>query len=442
MRYLPLTPHEKELMLKKIGVKNEEELFKPVPKNLMFRGTLNIPPAHSEAQITERLKGIAARNQYFPLEKNFAGAGLYAHYVPAAVDHVAGRGEFLTAYTPYQPEISQGTLQTIFEFQTMMARILDAEFCNASHYDGSTAAAEVCLMAQRLRPGRKTVVGLGRIHPGIRQVMKTYFSHQPESLKFVRTVDELKSLRADTVAAVMVQTPDFYGALHRWDDVRAWTQANGALFAVSVSNPTAFGAFEPPSDVDLYAGEASCLGNGPNFGGPLLGFIAGKLEFARQAPGRLIGKTTDARGRTVYTITLATREQHIRREKATSNICTNEGLCLVRATIHLAMLGRQGFQELSLATYNNASAFFAQAQREKLTPQDPQAVHYQEFCFQLPGSAERAVEEGVKQGMLLGVPVKRVDPDASEQLLLVCMNETHSDDARTRWFETYRKVTL
>ncbi len=346
MRYLALTEKDRQEMLAAIGVSKIDELYDAVPQEFLRQKPIeNLPNHQGEIEVENALQIMAQKNRAASAGAFFLGAGCYKHHIPAAVDHIIQRSEFLTSYTPYQPEISQGTLATIFQFQSIIALLTGMEIANASMYDGATSMAEACLMALRIKSGRKNIATLGHIHPDYLDVTKTYLDLN--EAKFTVNIDE-------SCAAVIVQYPDFYGEINNLDEVRKKCEAAGALLIVVTNEILSLGLLAAPKQADIAVGEASSLGVGLNFGGPLLGFFACRKEFVRQMPGRICGATTDVDGKPGYVLTLNAREQHIRREKATSNICSNQGLCATAFTIHASLLGENGFKKLALINHGKA----------------------------------------------------------------------------------------
>lgn len=348
MRYLALTEADRTAMLKEIGVAKIDDLFDAVPaKFLMTKPNENLPNFQGEIEVENHLKNLAAKNRAACDGAFFLGAGCYRHHVPAAVDHIIQRSEFLTSYTPYQPEISQGTLAVIFQFQSIIALLTGMEIANASMYDGASSLAESCLMALRIKSGRKNIATISGVHPDYIETTKTYLDLSGS--KFVS-----ESEINESCAAVVVQYPNFYGEISDLDAIRKKCDAAGALLIVCVNEILSLGLLDAPKQADIVVGEAASLGVGLNFGGPLLGFFACKKEFVRQMPGRICGATVDADGKPGYVLTLNAREQHIRREKATSNICSNQGLCATAFTIHASLLGEIGFKQLALINHKKA----------------------------------------------------------------------------------------
>lgn len=348
MRYLALTIKDREEMLKTAGVSNIDQFFDTVPSEFLLKEPISsLPNYQGEIEVEDALKNMAAKNRAASEAPFFLGAGCYKHHIPSAVDHIIQRSEFLTSYTPYQPEISQGTLATIFQFQSIIALLTGMEIANASMYDGATSLAESCLMALRIKKGRKNIATFGDIHPDYLEVTKTYLDLNDS--KFVAE-DKLDQ----SCAAAIVQYPNFYGEIADLDAIRKKCDETGALLIVVVNEIVSLGLLEAPKQADIVVGEASSIGVGLNFGGPLLGFFACKKAFVRQMPGRICGATIDADDKPGYVLTLNAREQHIRREKATSNICSNQGLCATAFTIHSSLLGENGFKQLALINHKKA----------------------------------------------------------------------------------------
>jgi len=349
MRYLPKSPAERQEMLAAIGVKNVEELFSSIPEKYRLKKPLNLPGPFSEQEVIRYFQERAAENSVG--YTSFLGAGVYNHLRSVVTDTIIQRGEFLTSYTPYQAEITQGTLQAIFEFQTLMCQLTGQEVANASMYDGSTATTEAVLMAERLT-GRTRVLVARSVHPEYREVLRTYAKNSGlhvEEISYTTsgTLDAkaLKAAIRDDVCAVVVQSPNFFGTIESLGPLAEITRAAGAMLVVAVTEAVSLGAVRPPAEADIVAMEAQSFGLAPSYGGPYAGVIASREKYVRQMPGRLSGQTVDSEGQRGFVLTLATREQHIRREKATSNICTNQALCALAATVHLTLLGKEGLRE-------------------------------------------------------------------------------------------------
>ncbi|MCE2687951.1 MAG: aminomethyl-transferring glycine dehydrogenase subunit GcvPA [Rickettsiales bacterium] len=348
MRYLALTEQDRKSMLQEIGVENVNQLFDAVPQEFLLKKPIqNLSNHLGEIEVEAYLKNLANKNNVAGNNPFFLGVGCYKHHIPATVDHLIQRSEFLTSYTPYQPEISQGTLATVFQFQSIISLLTGMEISNASMYDGATAMAEACLMALRIKNQKKKIALFGDIHPDYIEVTKTYLELSNSQLVEIDKAD-------DSCSAIVVQYPNFYGEIVDLEKVRKKCDEIGALMIVVVNEILSLGLINPPSQADIVVGEASSIGVGLNFGGPLLGFFASKKEFVRQMPGRICGKTIDADGKEGYVLTLNAREQHIRREKATSNICSNQGLCATAFTIHSSLLGEIGFKKLALINHYKA----------------------------------------------------------------------------------------
>src|SRR5437762_5928287 len=359
MRYLPLTPDDRRVMLAKIGAADVDALFRDVPKAAMAPlSAFGLPDTQGEMEVERALSKLAARNVAAGAAPFFCGAGAYKHHVPSAVDHLIQRSEFLTSYTPYQPEIAQGTLQYLFEFQSQVALLTGMEVANASLYDGSTATAEAVLMAQRVTKRSKAILS-GGLHPHYAESVETVANLSGEVARapvLPGREEDLIRVIDNKTACVVVQSPDMFGLVRNLKPIADAAHAKGALLIAVVTEAVSFGLLEPPGSqgADIVAAEGQSIGNGLNFGGPYVGLFAVKEKYLRQMPGRLCGETVDAEGRRGYVLTLSTREQHIRREKATSNICTNSGLCVLAFTIHLSLLGEAGLRRLARINHANA----------------------------------------------------------------------------------------
>jgi glycine dehydrogenase subunit 1 len=433
MRYLPLTESDREAMLARIGAASIDDLYVDVPEAVRLDGLLDLPAHMGELEVERRLAQMAARNLTAATAPSFVGAGAYRHHVPAAVDHLVQRSEFLTAYTPYQPEVSQGTLQALFEFQSQVALITDMEVANASMYDGATATAEAVLMAARLTK-RDHVVLSGGLHPHYREAALTITQFADIAVE-CRPADldgdeDLGQLIDDETACVVVQNPDVFGRVHDLAPLAQAAHDKGALLVVAVAEVVSLGALRPPGAMgaDIVAAEGQSLGNALNFGGPYLGLFATRQRHVRQMPGRLCGETVDAEGRRGYVLTLSTREQHIRREKATSNICTNAGLCSLAFTIHLALLGEAGFWRL--AALNHARARDLAARLQSSTSVEVlNESFFNEVTVRLPRPAAAVVSALAARGLLAGVPGARLFPEvpAAENLLILAATETNTE---------------
>jgi glycine dehydrogenase subunit 1 len=429
MRYLPLTNRDRAEMLETIGVDSIDALFADVPPAARLDEPLDLPRAMGEIEVERLITRMAARNVSAGSVPFFVGGGLYRHHIPAAVDHLIQRGEFLTSYTPYQPEVSQGTLQYLFEFQTQVALLTGMEVANASLYDGATACAEAVMMAGRVTGRRKAVLS-GGVHPHYREVCETYARFVGFELSAQDPApgggEDLARLVDSDTSCVVVQNPDFYGEVRDYSELARLCHDGGALLVVVVTEILSLGAIRPPGEMgaDIVAAEGQSLGNALNFGGPHVGLFATRDKFVRQIPGRLVGQTVDADGRRGWVLTLSTREQHIRREKATSNICTNAGLCALAFTVHLALLGEAGLRRL--ARVNHAAAV-ALAERLERIPGVSlvNQTFFNEFALHLARPAADVVEALAAEGLLAGVPVSRFYPDRDQlrNVLLVAATE-------------------
>lgn len=413
MRYLPQTKNSRAAMLKAVGAKTVDDLFKDVPANAFIKGKANLPHHQGELEVERYLGKFANQNHAASQGPFFLGAGTYYHHIPASVDHIMQRSEYLTAYTPYQPEIAQGTLQMIYEFQSFIALLTGQDIANASMYDGATATAEAALMAQRVTKRRKIVVG-NALHPHYRGVLKTYMSNFSD-------VEVTDGEPDDQTACVIIQSPDFYGAPHKYDSWRKKCDASGALLVVVVNEIVSLGLLPAPAEADIVCGEAQSIGLPMSYGGPHLGFFACQEKYLRQMPGRLCGMTEDRDGRRGFVLTLSTREQHIRREKATSNICTNQGLCALAFTVHMSLLGEDGFRRLAKLNHEAACLLADDLSKIKgvkiVTPQ-----FFNEFVVELPQPADKVIAGLANRGIVGGYAL-----DGAQLLLAATEMTTPSD---------------
>ena len=427
MRYLPKSPAERQDMLASIGAKSIDDLFSSIPERYRLREALNIPGPYSEAEVIQYFKARAAENSVG--YTSFLGAGVYNHLRSVITDTIIQRGEFLTSYTPYQAEITQGTLQAIFEFQTLMCQLTGQEVANASMYDGSTAMTEAVLMAERLTSRTRVLVARS-IHPEYRDVLKTYAKNsglQVEEIPYTPsgTIDE-KTLYAalkDDVAAVVIQSPNFFGVIESAESIADKIHAVGAMLVVTITEGVSLGLLRPPAEADIVAMEGQSFGLAPSYGGPFVGVLASRDKFVRQLPGRLAGETVDTQGNRGFVLTLATREQHIRREKATSNICTNQALCALAATVHLSLLGKEGLREM--AQQNLAKAQFALSELTKI-PGVKRAFagpFFNEFTLEFPRSVKMVNGQLLRDKIVGPYALGTQYPELTKHAL-VCVTET------------------
>jgi glycine dehydrogenase subunit 1 len=431
MRYLPLTPQDRAEMLAAVGAPSIDALFVDTPKAARLDGPVDLPPHQGELEVERALGKLAAKNRPAGAGPFFCGAGAYRHHVPASVDHIIQRSEFLTSYTPYQPEIAQGTLQVLFEFQTQVAALTGLPVANASLYDGSTACAEAVMMAARVTKRGKAVLS-GGLHPHYAEACWTLaHTEGVKTQRLAAAIDAeaavIDAIDADT-ACVVVQTPNVFGTVTDVSAIAEAAHAAGALMVVVTTEAVSFGLLKPPGEMgaDIAVAEGQSIGNALSFGGPYVGLFACREQHVRQAPGRLCGETVDAEGRRGFVLTLSTREQHIRREKATSNICTNSGLCALAFTIHMTLLGETGLRQLAKINHAKArqlkDALAAVPGVTVLTPR-----FFNEFAIRLPKPAGAVAEALAAKDIIAGVPFSRLDPKAGlDDVLLVCATETTS----------------
>ena len=424
MRYISNTPAQQKEMLGTIGVSSIEDLLVRIPSKARLARPLNLQSALAEMDLIRQLRDLAAQNASADDYACFLGAGSYDHTIPSPINHLISRGEFFTAYTPYQPEASQGTLRSIYEYQSMIAELCGMDVANASVYDGASSLAEAALMAHAVT-GRDGILLSRGVNPLYRQVVETYSEGPNLKLRSapladgVTDVDALRKAVAGTTAAVVVQYPNFFGCLEDLQAAADVAHAAGALLVVA-ADPVNLGLLAPPGALgaDIVVGEGQGLGVPMSFGGPNLGVFAAKQDLVRRMPGRLCGATVDVDGRRGFVLTLQTREQHIRREKATSNICTNVALCALMATIYLAIMGKRGLRsvgELSLAKAHYAAAEFSKIPGVRLRFSAP---FFKEFTLQLPKSPERVVKRLMKDKILAGLPLKALDRQYKDCLLV------------------------
>jgi glycine dehydrogenase subunit 1 len=430
MRYLPLTPDDRAQMLGVIGAPDIDALFSDVPAPARKKELFDLPRRAGELEVEREMTALSAMNRPAGAGPFFCGAGAYRHHVPASVDHIIQRSEFLTSYTPYQPEIAQGTLQVLFEFQTQVAALTGMDVANASMYDGSTACAEAVMMSQRVTRREKAILS-GGLHPHYASVTQT-IAHA-EGMTIVRqaaAIDAeaavIEAIDAHT-ACVVVQTPNAFGVVTDVTRIAEAAHAAGALLIVVTTEAVSFGLLKSPGEMgaDIAVAEGQSIGVGLNFGGPYVGLFACREKLVRQMPGRLCGETVDAQGRRGYVLTLSTREQHIRREKATSNICTNSGLCALAFTIHLSLLGETGLRQMAALSHSRARELVGALKgvAEVLTPR-----FFNEIAVRVPNAAG-VVEALLEDGIVAGVPYSRLAPEAGlDDVLLLAVTETTTSE--------------
>ncbi len=444
MNYVPITSADRKEMLGRIGVPSEEALISGIPSALP-RARLKLPTPLSEPELLRLCSDLAALNSTTENHASFLGAGAYPHFISSVVRYITSRGEFLTAYTPYQAEASQGTLQAMYEFQSLLCDLTGMDVANASLYDGASALAEACLLALR-ETERSKLVFAGTIHPEYQQTVRTYLQQTPvriQGLSFAAGASDASQAAADIdsqTAAVVVQMPNRFGCLEPVEKLAELAHQAGALFIVAV-NPISLGILKSPGSygADLVVGEGQPLGTELQYGGPYLGLFACRQKLLRKIPGRIVGMTRDAHGRRGFTLTLQTREQHIRRAKATSNICTNEAMMALGAAVYLSCLGREGFRELAMQ--NLQKAHYCQERLTRLHGVRPlfSAPFFNEFALEMPNDPERINRELAAQGFTGGFALKRWDP-RMERGWLVCVTEVHSRDEMDRFVDAVRKV--
>ena len=445
MRYLPLSPDDRAGMLAKIGVDHIDALFADIPSDRLLNHLPKLPLHKGEIDV-ERLMGrMASRNISASSVPFFVGAGAYKHHVPATVDHLIQRSEFLTSYTPYQPEIAQGTLHYLFEFQTQVAALTGMDVANASMYDGSTGCGEAVLMAHRITKRNRAILS-GGLHPHYADVVRTLSAMaEAECVTLAPDVlghEDILSHIDSSVSCVVVQTPDFFGNLRDLRAIADKCHANGALLIAVFTEVMSLGLITPPGEMgaDIVVGEGQSIGNALNFGGPYVGLFATKSQYVRQMPGRLCGETVDADGTRGFVLTLSTREQHIRRDKATSNICTNSGLCTLAFTIHMSLLGQAGLKRVAEINHANAVMLADELNAIKGVSVLNQSF-FNEFAVRLPGNAGHIVEQLAARHIMAGVPVSRLLPDAGlDDVLLVANTEVNSDDDRQAFVDALKEV--
>ena len=437
MRYLPKSPADRQQMMREVGIQSIDELFAPIPAEYRLNRDLKVPRQMAESEVIDYFRECAEANAAG--YGVFLGAGAYRHYRPVVIDSLISRGEFFTAYTPYQPEISQGTLQAIFEFQTMVCELTGMEVANASMYDGSTGAAEAIMMAVRVN-GRKSALVARSVHPEYREVMSTYSQHQGMPIAefgFLENgrVDmaELEKKISEETACVLIQSPNFLGVIEDVAAIADLVHKKGALLVVSIAEALSLGIVKPPAEADIVSMESQSFGVPLGYGGPYAGVMATKEKFVRQMPGRLVGEAKDSNGKRGFVLTLATREQHIRREKATSNICTNQALIATMATIYMTIYGREGLKELARQNLAKA-AYAAQEFGKKAQVLFQGAPRFNEFVVQTQEDPYDINNRLLEKKLIGGLPLKRFYPELGNAALWCCteMNSKEQIDAAVK----------
>jgi glycine dehydrogenase subunit 1 len=446
MQYLPLTPQDEKEILKKIGVPSFEELINEIiPKNLQHQDACGLPDAMSEHEVRRLLAGLAHKNSDTSEYLTFLGAGIYDHYIPAVIDSLISRSEFYTAYTPYQAEVSQGTLQTIFEYQSVMCELTSMDVSNASMYDGGSALAEACHMACAIK-GRNKVILSELIHPYYRRITETYTRECGVNIVIspardgVLDLDALASMIDDDTSCVCVAQPNFYGYLERMTDIEKLVHAKDVMF-IAVVEPISLGVLAPPGEygADIAVGEGQAFGIPQSFGGPLLGIFTAKSDYVRSLPGRIVGETTDIDGKRGYVLTLQTREQHIRREKATSNICTNEALCALSSLIYLCSLGKQGIIDVgNLCVAKSHYLYKKLTELKGVTPAFDQEF-FKEFVVKTERPAQEVINALLEYKIYGGVPLSLFDEQNTHQMM-IAVTEKRSREEIDRFVECLTEV--
>jgi glycine dehydrogenase subunit 1 len=441
MSYISLSDKDKKDMLNKIGVSSLKELFSTIPEDIKLKNDLDIPDSRTESELISYFESLNNRNTASDY-LSFLGSGAYPHIIPSLVDYLSSRGEFVSPYTPYQAEVSQGTLQIIFEFQTLICQLTGMDIANASLYEGASGAAEAVLMAHRLK-GKPKVLLAGCVHPQYKEVIDTYTKNLGISVEDVQytahgsvDLEELEQKMDDQTSAIVTQSPNFFGVIEDLERISDISHKNGALFVVVISEPVSLGLLEPPGNMgaDIVTGEAQSFGMPASYGGPFLGFMACNKEFIRQFPGRIAGETVDVEGKRGYVLTLSTREQHIRRERATSNICTNQALCALRATIFLETLGKDGIKELAFQNIQKANYALEECCKITGVKRKFSGAVFNEFVLEFKKPAATVNRSLLDKGIIGGLDLAPFFPELKNCALL-CVTETHTKDKIDRLVE-------
>lgn len=446
MSFISLSENDKKEMMAKIGISSLDELFRCIPNDLKLEGKLDVPEASTEPELIRQMEEIAGQNSYHRF-LSFLGAGAYSHVIPSVVDYLSSRGELVSPYTPYQPEVSQGTLQIIFEFQTLICQLTGMDIANASLYDGASGAAEAALMADRLKSKPKILVAKS-VHPQYREVIRTYTRNLDLSVEEVAYSDgggidfeDLGKKSDEDISAVLVQSPNFFGIIENIQKIAKLTQKRQALAVVIVAEPVSLGILEAPGNLgaDIVVGEGQSFGLPLSFGGPYLGFMACRKEFVRQFPGRIAGQTKDVDGKSGFVLTLSTREQFIRRERATSNICTNQAWCALRATIFLELLGKNGLRELAWQNLQKANYAKKKLSRIRGIKTPFRDNSFNEFILEFEKPWEEISSHLEEKGIIGGLSIANVYPEL-DNCVLVCVTESHRKEEIDRFADHLEEI--
>jgi glycine dehydrogenase subunit 1 len=446
MDYIPNTDKNREEMLKKMGAKDFSQLVNCIPQSVILKDELQLPPPLSELELTQVLKDMSQLNRSTDGMISFLGGGAYDHFIPSVVNHILQRSEFYTAYTPYQAEVSQGTLQSIYEFQSLICELTGMGVANASMYDGASAVAETALMAHSFN-GKKEIIISDSLHPAYKKVVETYCSGMDLKIITAPTEnglvkpDKLKDSLSSDISCVIIQNPNFYGLIENITQIEPLIHSTGALLII-VCDPISLGILKSPGELgaDIAVGEGQGMGNHLNFGGPFLGFFAAKKEMIRRMPGRIIAITTDANGKRGFVMTLQTREQHIRREKATSNICTNEALCALASTIYLSLMGKNGIRDVAKLCLQKSHYAAEQITKISGFKLKYQAPFFKEFVVETPLPPQRIIKGLLDKNILAGVDMSQFDPDL-KNCLLICVTEKRTKKEIDHFINELKNLT-
>jgi glycine dehydrogenase subunit 1 len=445
MTYVPNTENDRREMLKEIGVESFENLIQCIPDSVRLKEELKLPPSLSELQLTKLLTDLSAQNKNTSQIKSFLGGGAYDHFIPAVVDHIISRSEYYTAYTPYQAEVSQGTLQTIYEFQSLICELTGMDVANASMYDGATAVAEAALLAHA-ETQRNEILVAGSLNPSYKEVLFTYCGSIKLKVKTLPSKDGLLDLEgvnkniSERIACVIVQSPNFFGVIENIEEIEAKAHSMGALL-VLVCDPISLGIQKTPGEynADISVGEGQAMGNNLSFGGPYLGYFACKRNLIRRMPGRIVGVTTDTQGRRGFVLTLQTREQHIRREKATSNICTNQALCALASCVYLSLLGKSGIKKVAELCLQKSHYALDEITKIEGFKKRFDAPFFKEFVVETPIAPKRIIRSLLKRNLFAGIDLSQFDRKLKNSLL-VCVTEKRTKEEIDYLVDELRKL--